>query len=413
MHKFKGVKLKHKQCGPIHAVESLAHEHHDNHARPLKLTELTRDIIRERIERHGVVGMGGGGFATHLKCQPEQIQTAILNGVECDLGIYCDSALMQTRTAALFEGIAVLKVLWPDARYVMAVKQSDTHAIAALQKYNSAIELQTFPDRYPMGAESLLVKSIAGVDVSRGSYPLEHGIVCFNVSTVCALRDAVLDDKPLSARIITVSGGLIPEARHVRVDIGTRVADLLNSLTIAYQDAELFEGGVFMHEVITPDHRIQKTTTAIRVELRQHHEAQPCIRCGDCADVCPENLLPQSLYWHIQAGHLEKAQALRLDACMECNACAIVCPSHIPLVDHYRAAKSTLKEERRLKEKAALAKAQFEAKAARVERKQALKDVRRETKLKQAKLEDKKALIQQALARAQAKKDEANHGTND
>ena len=73
-----------------------------------------------------------------------------------------------------------------------------------------------------------------------------------------------------------------------------------------------------------------------------------CIRCSECAEACPVELLPQQLLWYAQSEDHKKLEAYDLNACIECGACAYVCPSHIPLVEYYRVAKAqirTAKEE--------------------------------------------------------------------
>jgi electron transport complex protein RnfC len=89
-------------------------------------------------------------------------------------------------------------------------------------------------------------------------------------------------------------------------------------------------------------------------------EVLPCIRCGECATVCPVNLLPQQLYWYSQGGDHDKSQSFGLFDCIECGCCDVVCPSHIPLVQYFRASKSKAVLKRRDDETAGLAKQRFE-----------------------------------------------------
>jgi electron transport complex protein RnfB len=57
-----------------------------------------------------------------------------------------------------------------------------------------------------------------------------------------------------------------------------------------------------------------------------------CIRCGACRDECPEDLVPQELYWYAGAAAWDEAAARGLDDCIECGRCNQVCPSNIDLL---------------------------------------------------------------------------------
>lgn len=65
-------------------------------------------------------------------------------------------------------------------------------------------------------------------------------------------------------------------------------------------------------------------------ELPEPVPAMPCIRCGDCAQVCPVSLLPQQLHFFALGDEHEQLLAHNLFDCIECGACAYVCPSSIP-----------------------------------------------------------------------------------
>lgn len=96
----------------------------------------------------------------------------------------------------------------------------------------------------------------------------------------------------------------------------------------------------------TDDIAVIKATNCVLAmtdsELSGNQTAMPCIRCGDCATVCPAELLPQQLYWHSRSKQFEQCQDYQLFDCIECGCCDIVCPSQIPLVQNFRAAKGEL-----------------------------------------------------------------------
>jgi len=93
-----------------------------------------------------------------------------------------------------------------------------------------------------------------------------------------------------------------------------------------------------------------------------------CIRCGECAQVCPSSLLPQQLYWYSKAKNYSEAERFDLFACIECGACDYVCPSHIPLVQYFRHAKGEIHERQHQKQTSDIARERFEFREQRLEK---------------------------------------------
>lgn len=144
-------------------------------------------------------------------------------------------------------------------------------------------------------------------------------------------------------------------------------------------------------------------------QLAEPAAASACIRCGFCAEVCPAELLPQQLYRFARAQDHQRLDEQRLFDCIECGACASVCPSRIPLVPHYRAAKTALRRRRAERAQAAQARQRFEARQRRIERQAAEHAAQRAARRRAAaaKRADKTgadAVIAAAIARAQARK---------
>ena len=81
--------------------------------------------------------------------------------------------------------------------------------------------------------------------------------------------------------------------------------------------------------------------------VMQHRHEYPCIRCGACLDACPLFLNPSLLgVLADQQRYGEMAGQHHLMDCFECGCCTYVCPSHIPLVQKFRMAKSSLRKAR-------------------------------------------------------------------
>ena len=127
----------------------------------------------------------------------------------------------------------------------------------------------------------------------------------------------------------------------------------------------------------------------------------PCIRCGDCAAACPENLQPQLLLWDIRAGKLQHARDDGLLECSECGRCDAACPSHIPLLRQFRDAMTGIRERDAQALEANAARERFERRDARLER-EAIERAERDVALtQQAASTD---AVAAAIARAKAKR---------
>jgi electron transport complex protein RnfC len=108
----------------------------------------------------------------------------------------------------------------------------------------------------------------------------------------------------------------------------------------------------------------------------------PCIRCGDCASVCPAGLLPQQLQRAALADAHDALRDLGVRDCIDCGLCDYVCPSQIPLADRFRDAKRRLDEAAATAQKAADARQRHERHTRRLQEaataeQQAFEDVRR------------------------------------
>jgi len=194
---------------------------------------------------------------------------------------------------------------------------------------------------------------------------------------------------------------------NYEVALGTRISDLVE-FAGGYTDqaARLLVGGPMMGQALPhDDFRITAACNCVLVlgdaDLRPVQSEQPCIRCGDCADACPARLMPQLLLQQIRGGRVELAQPLGLFDCIECGCCDQVCPSHIPLVEQYRQAKTTLRLRALEAAEAEAARLRFEAREQRLARQAAARAERMAIRRQQAASGD---AVAAAIARAKARR---------
>ncbi|CAD7850815.1 MAG: Electron transport complex protein RnfC [Olavius algarvensis Gamma 1 endosymbiont] len=352
--------------------------------RPLaNYTDLEASTLRERIHWAGIVGLGGGAFPTSVKLDPgplQPIRTLILNGAECEPYITCDDMLMRQSSGDIIRGASIVMHLLRVRECLIGIEDNKPEAIAAMQlavaesDIRDATQVRAIPTLYPSGGEKQLIRILTGKEVPTNGTPARIGILCQNVASLAAVAEAVIAGKPQVSRYVTLSGRGIREPRNFEVRVGTPVADLIQAAGGLHGKVrKLVLGGPMMGFALDSEQvPITKGTNCILAltdrEAPPPRPAQPCIRCGKCAEVCPVDLLPQQLYWYARSKDLDKVRDYNLFDCIECGCCAQVCPSHIPLVQYYRHGKAEIRAREQDQRDAEHARTRYEARTARLAR---------------------------------------------
>lgn len=348
-------------------------------------------LIKE-IRAAGVVGLGGAAFPSAVKLDTPagtHIDTLLINGAECEPYITCDDMLMRNHAHDIVQGMHVLCQILRPRQCILAIEDNKHGAITAMRRalqlfdrtFACAVHVQIVPTIYPTGGEKQLIKITTGREVPSGKLPLHIGVVCQNVATAKAITDAVIARRPLTERIVTVSGDGIRKPGNYRVLLGTPVAHLIEQCGGMHDDeVTLHMGGPMMgfalHSSGVPVVK-GMNCLLIRSASKAARPIMACIRCGQCAQACPMSLLPQQLYRYARADEFEKAQAYSLFDCIECGCCEYVCPANLPLVQYYRYAKAGIRVQQQDKRKATAARERHERRQERIAAEQAARQQKR------------------------------------
>jgi Na+-translocating ferredoxin:NAD+ oxidoreductase subunit C len=311
--------------------------------------------ITAAIRNAGIVGLGGAAFPTHVKFTPNDkkpIHTMVVNGCECEPYLTTDYRLMLEAPGAIIAG-ALLKARAVNAKQtVVGIEDNKPEAIAAMKQAaeGTGVKIVVLKTKYPQGSEKQLIKAALNLAVPLGGLPGDVGVAVSNVATAAATAMAVLRDRPLTHRVISVTGGGIVNPKNLLVPLGISMGEVLAYCGGLRPNAvRMVAGGPMMGFAFTdPATPVTKGTSGITILTQEElsdTKTTTCVRCGRCADVCPMHLVPTKIAAASRHKNTGLARRYNILACFECGSCVYVCPAGLPLVQNIRTGKALLAAE--------------------------------------------------------------------
>ena len=320
-------------------------------------TKMTPEEIIGAVKAAGIVGMGGAGFPTHVKLTVKpglKIDYIICNGAECEPYITCDYRLMLEQADKAVLGMKIVLSLFKDAVGIFGIEANKPEGIAKVReacKNDEKISVVPLKKKYPQGGERVMITALTKRRINSKMLPADAGCVVINFSTLIAIADAVAYNKPLTHRIVTVTGDAVNEPSNFDAPIGTNVAELVEAAGGLKDEPEkiIFGGPMMGAAVYTLDVPVNKTTSCILLLKNNAAVPEPheCIRCGKCLTVCPEHLMPIKLKNTADANDYAEFEKLNGLECIGCGCCTYICPAKRRLSQSITAAKQFVLAEKK------------------------------------------------------------------
>ncbi len=299
---------------------------------------MTKEEKLEAIKEAGIVGMGGAGFPTNVKLSPknpEAIEYVIINGAECEPYLTSDYRRMIDNPEILIEGLKMILSLFDNAKGIVAIEDNKLDAVIKLKKLvkkEDNIDIKAVYTKYPQGGERALIYAVTGRQVNSSMLPADVGCVVSNVDTVFSIHNALKNHKPLTSRLVTVSGDAIEKPGNFLVPFGTNMRQVINAAGgFKVEPEKIINGGPMMGiAVFSTDYPVTKGTSALLAFIKDEvsaNEPSACINCGKCLSVCPGRVMPSRLADYAENGDIDSFLANYGMECCECGCCSYICPA--------------------------------------------------------------------------------------
>ena len=315
---------------------------------------LDSKTIIEKIKNAGIVGMGGATFPCHVKLSPPpgcKAECVIINAVECEPYLTADHRLMLEHPDEILVGVDLIMKAVDVTKGYIGIENNKPDAIALMKEKAQAypnIEVVPLKVKYPQGGEKQLIDAVVNRQVpAPPAIPINVGAIVQNVGTAFAIYQAVMKNKPLIDRVITVTGKSVKQPSNLLARLGTPFQQLIDECGGLPEDTgKVIGGGPMMGKALlsleVPMTKGSSGLLIMNEKEARRSEPNPCIRCAKCVSACPMGLEPYLLSTLSDLQDWEKVEANDVTSCIECGSCQFTCPSNRPLLDMIRVGKTTV-----------------------------------------------------------------------
>ena len=360
-----GIVKKIEECMTAHGkkVSSIVIENDEKYKEAdcgdyVEADDLENRQIIARIISAGVVDTASAGEPVYEKLditEPQKIRHVIVNCAECEPYLTSKYRCAVERPEWIIEGLRILLKLFPNAKGILAIEEEQQEAITALQKIiadSRNLKIIPMKSKYPQDTERMLIYSCTGKKINSSKSALDARCIVLNSDTVYAICNAVTFGKPMTKRLMTISGDCVENPKNVEVSMGTLLSEVVSCTGDFTETPDLLICGGPMTGTLLSTLEVPVTKEMPAVICMKKREVSPehtpgCIRCGYCMDVCNEQLIPTRLLKFAIEGNssaFEKAGGLE---CCECGSCSYICPSGRPLTQIIRMMKKQVLTEKR------------------------------------------------------------------
>lgn len=273
------------------------------------INEYTKEKMIEQIKR----------FNGCKKDFNHEFKHIIINGIDRDPNEKTYSLIINKYSSKLLETIDALATIFKTQNTILAINNNDSENVINLSNNIGTypnIKLKLLPDIYPIGFKNVLIKNLLK------NKEIEEGVLYLNVEDIYNIYNVLKRNKPITEKIITVSGNCIDKSFVINVKIGTSVADIIKNCCKVNTEKYfcILNGLIAGLTLDSLNGVVTFNTRSIFLNTISDEKANRCINCGLCNTKCPVGLNPKYIKEHKNA---DKSK------CINCGLCTYICPSKI------------------------------------------------------------------------------------
>ena len=283
-------------------------------------TIYSKEELVEACKMQHITGRSGNGFSTAIKLESYHATKGILliNGVECDPGLFHDAWIYRNKLDDVVKGMEFLNTLYDFDRMIIATKEP-------VYREYTGIEQVKVRDRFPMGYEKSLIKTILETDLGT-TRPTDKGILVLNIQTVLAVAELAQGKAAGNERFITFVDIENAKATVVKTQIGESVKAIAKELAPTNSNPVYVGGGAMSCHPSFPDEKIMAETCFVAIgKATDYDNSHKCVGCGKCTRNCPASIKINKIVQEYEKSGKVNSGKYDTQACIGCGACTYFC----------------------------------------------------------------------------------------